>query len=384
MPGTASSAATPSPGAGARARAGLLPTLGAARAWTLRELKRRADDALQLAFRLQAPAWPRRGRRVVEATRRDVEAALRLLERRGWLDDPCDYHRTPGRIPRIRVTSAHVLGRSFERVELASGFTPPAGHPGASAWRSVVGNRTAHAAMLRHREMDRPWVVCLHGYGMGTPAIDLAVFDASRLHRELGLNVLCAVLPFHGARAIGSSGPGELITSGITQMMLCHAQATWDVRRLLSWLRARGAGPVALHGVSLGANVAGLVAGLEPDLAAVLAGVPATDFVHSYRSAAAPEPGSAVPWREDPIWDDLRTALRVISPRALPPVLARERIAIYAGEVDGVVPAESVRALWQHWDRPELSWYPGGHLGFFLERAPRALVDRRLRSLVAA
>jgi dienelactone hydrolase len=236
--------------------------------------------------------------------------------------------------------------------------------------------------MLRHPEMDRPGVVCVHGYGMGTPAIDLAVFEAARVHRQLGLNVMCAVLPFHGARAVGSAGPGELITSGVTQMMHCHAQATWDVRRLLGWLRARGAGRIALHGVSLGANVAGLVAAPDPDLAGVIAGVPATDFTHSYRSAASIEPGTEMPWRDDPIWDELTTALRVISPGALPAAVPSERIAIYAGEVDGVVPAQSVRALWQHWGHPELAWYAGGHLGFFLEQKPGELVDRRLRELI--
>ena len=75
---------------------------------------------------------------------------------------------------------------------------------------------------------------------MGSAAADLSLFDAIRIHRDHGINVACAVLPFHGARAEGSGGSKELISSGIANMMHCHAQAVWDIRSLLSWVREQG------------------------------------------------------------------------------------------------------------------------------------------------
>ena len=62
------------------------------------------------------------------------------------------------------------------------------------------------------------------------------------------------------------------------QMVHLFANATYDVRSLVRWLRARGAAQVGLYGISLGAYVAALVAALEDDLACVIAGIPAVDF----------------------------------------------------------------------------------------------------------
>jgi len=345
------------------------------------EARRRADQLALLAVGLQSPAWPRQGSAAVAAARREIGAVLRMASAQGWLDDPRAYHRDPEGTTLVRIESARLPWLRYESLRFTSEWTPHARHPGAPRWRSYAGNRTVHAAMLRHAEMDRPWLVCIHGYGMGVPAVDLALFDAERIYREHGLNVLCVVLPLHGARAAGSPGASELMTTGVSSMLHCHSQAVWDVRRILGWLRDCGAERIGLHGVSLGGNVAALLAALEPDLESVIAGVPATDFTHSVRRGAADEPGDPVPWVDDPVWDDLRTALRVISPVALEPVVARQRLAIYAGQVDAVVPTASVRALWKHWDRPEVAWYPGGHLGFFFEPQPRKLVERRLAGL---
>lgn len=42
---------------------------------------------------------------------------------------------------------------------------------------------------------------------------------------------------------------------------------------------------------------------------------------------------------------------------------------IYAGLADRLVhPREHVLRLWEHWGRPEITWYPGGHTGFFSSR----------------
>ena len=64
----------------------------------------------------------------------------------------------------------------------------------------MARNPIARAAVLEHRSGVRPWLVCLHGFGMGSPRLDLRVFRALHPHRDLGLNVAFLTLPLHGRR----------------------------------------------------------------------------------------------------------------------------------------------------------------------------------------
>jgi hypothetical protein len=99
----------------------------------------------------------------------------------------------------------------------------------------------------------------------------------------------------------------------------------------------------------------------------VIVGVPAVDFAELMdRHASArfrARPGY------DAIGDLARRAHHVVSPLAIRPLVARERRFIYAGLADRLVhPVRQVQALWEHWERPEIAWFPGSHVGFFLSR----------------
>src|SRR5947207_1575550 len=69
--------------------------------------------------------------------------------------------------------------------------------------------------------------------------------------------------------------PGEDVMDNVHGI----AQSVWDVRRLVRWAASQGTGPVGITGVSLGGFVTALVAGLEPDLACAILGVPAVDLI---------------------------------------------------------------------------------------------------------
>ena len=44
--------------------------------------------------------------------------------------------------------------------------------------------------------------------------------------------------------------------------------------------------------------------------------------------------------------------------------------------VDRLVhPHEQVVRLWQHWGRPEIVWYRGGHTGFFTAQSVQKFID---------
>jgi hypothetical protein len=144
-------------------------------------------------------------------------------------------------------------------------------------------------------------------------------------------------------------------------MVLLFAQAVWDVRRAISWLRGQGAEEIGLYGISLGAYVSSLVSSLESELGCVIAGIPAVDFANLARDN---EPWIMRRYDRDFAldWQLVRAITHVVSPLAFTPKIPHERRFIYAGVADRVARPDQARALWRHWDRPAIHWFQGGHI----------------------
>jgi hypothetical protein len=312
----------------------------------------------------------------------EAEEARRLFEERGWLADPVRYHRDPPplRDPEVREESTWAGRRRqrYRRLLFASGFEPHPGEPGRERWLAHPRNGTAHAYVLEHASGPRPWLLCVHGFGMGTPLVNLSGFPVRLLHDELGLNLLFPCLPLHGARGTTRFSGGEVLGPDYLRMVHLFAQGAWDLRRLLSWVRARSGERVGLYGVSLGGYVSSLVAGLEDGLACIVAGIPMVDFPLAAQDN--------MPWimrrYDDEFeldWRVIRAITHVVSPLALAPRVPREGRFIYAGIADRVVKPEHPRALWRHWEQPEIHWFSGGHVLGAFNRSVLPFLEASLR-----
>jgi dienelactone hydrolase len=157
------------------------------------------------------------------------------------------------------------------------------------------------------------------------------------------------------------------------------ANAAWDVRRLVRWLRReRGARRIGLYGISLGAYVAALVASLEDGLDCAIAGIPAVDFAGLARDN---EPWVMRRYVEefDIDWQLVRAVTQPVSPLAMAPRLPRERRFIYAGIADRVVRPDQPRALWRHWEQPQIHWFSGGHVLGIREPSVARFLEGALR-----
>jgi hypothetical protein len=307
----------------------------------------------------------------------EVAAALAFFEERGWLAAPAGYYLAPPPLRDVDVAARRSLGRRFQLLSFASEYEPHPGEPGRERWFSYVPNRTAHAWMLEHPGPPRPWLICLHGYRTGFPLTDFVQFPPAWLHHALGLNVLVPVLPLHGPRTAGWRS-GEGFASGdFLDTVHLHAQAVWDVRRLVGWLRAREAPAVGVYGVSLGGTAAALVAGFEAELTCVIAGMPAYDLAALFRRHLPPFVRTMAE-RLGIIWEEVDRLFQIISPLALVPHVAHERRFLYGGIADRLVPPGEVAALWRHWGRPSLGWHRGSHVSFTFERTVRRLVTEAL------
>ncbi len=312
----------------------------------------------------------------LERIEREVIAAVEFYGEQGWLQQPEGFFAAPPPLTDVTVRPVNSLGRRYERLFYDSEYQPHAGEPGRERWLSYTANNREYALMLRHRR-PRPWLVCIHGAEMGRAALDLAVLRAWHLHADLGLNVVLPVLPMHGPRGRnlpkGVAFPSEDVLNAVHGA----AQAVWDIRRLLSWIRSQQPDAmIGLNGISLGGYLAGLVASLDDGLTCAILGVPVVDLVELVSRHAGLS-------HHDSVGRTMKLARpigRMISPLALTPRVRMAGRFIYAGVADRLVhPRDQVARLWEHWGRPEIVWYQGGHTGFFRSRPVQRFIDDALR-----
>ena len=239
-----------------------------------------ADEAF-LAVALAPSRFPRRADYARVSA--ELATARELFAERGWLDRPRTYHRDPPALTArdLTSTSGWAMGLGYERISFDSGFAPRADEPGRDRWNRFGPNRTASAAVVRHGGPEgaaRPWIICVHGFGMGYASADFAGLRAAQLHHGLGANLVLPVLPLHGPRKVTRLSGEPFLSFDLMNTVHGFAQAVWDIRRLLAWVRAQGATSIGLYGVSLGAYVVSLLAGIEDGLDAVVAGIPMVDL----------------------------------------------------------------------------------------------------------
>jgi hypothetical protein len=199
---------------------------------------------------------------------------------------------------------------------------------------------------------------------MGSPWLGAVTLFASQWYRH-GLDVALVTLPFHGSRAGGSARfSGEVFTSPhVGRVSEAVRQSVHDVGLVVRWLRRETGGPVGLFGLSLGAYVSALMAGLRDDLDFVVPLMPpvcmgdlAWRFFQGSRHYRPDECPSLV---------EMQNLYRVHSPLTHRLRVPRERLLIVAGRGDRIVPPEHPLALWRHWGEPAIHWFSGSHLAPF-------------------
>jgi hypothetical protein len=299
-----------------------------------------------------------------------------------FLSDPHSFFAPPECPPTVREARVRRLpdGASVD-LEFPSGFVPvyAAARPD---FLRFPENRIVRARWWRHAGGGRPVVLCLHGYASGHPGVDGLAFDARGLYRA-GFDVVLYTLPFHGRRRPrGARKSGEgFFGPDMARTNEAFAQTIFDARALMRHVEAVGSGPIGAFGMSLGAYAAALLAGIDSTLAFAIAMVPVVSLtelvwgepLHRYRRQEAEAHGITL--------DRFRELWQVHAPLRRPPLVSRERRFVIGALGDRICPPAHADALWTHWERPRVHWYPGGHLAQFRRRRVHAEVRRFLASL---
>ena len=335
-----------------------------------------ADEALIVGLglasrmRFSTPSFRQR-------SAQEMEDALEYFQASGWLDDPRGYHQKPPVLEKVTWKKSSSRGTDFEHMTFEGGYVPRMGEAGRARWLGYEKNHTSHCWVLRHAGPPRPWMIHIHGYRMGTPYLDFKAFNSQYIHEKKGFNVLHYVIPLHGPRKIGPTSGDGLLSPGYVNAIHAEAQAMFELRRIIGWLRQDGASEIGVHGISLGGFTAALLATLEGNLSCVIAGIPAVELVKAARRLGRRNLLYFFDNLNMP-WDEIEKMARVISPTSMKVKVPKKRRFIYAGVLDRLVrPAEPL-GLWEHWDRPAIEWYQGNHMTFAGDKNVRTFISNAL------
>ena len=335
------------------------------------------DEAL-LAMAMTPSRFPRRAdyQRVSE----ELGEARRLYRHRGWLAQPASYHRAPPPLgdDDVEHGKGWATRQAYERISWDSLFAARPDEPGAERWTAYEPNRRATAAVLRAGTNPRPWAIAVHGFCMGYPFMDFVGLQTAQLHHRLGYNLALPVLPLHGPRKVTRISGEPFLSFDLMNTVHGLAQSVWDIRRLLSWVRAQGATSVTLYGVSLGAYVVALLAGLERFDAAV-AGIPVVDLPRLFQEHS-PVHIRARAIEHRIMGGTAEEVFTVVSPLSFAPQVPADRRFVYAGYGDRLAFPDQARRLWEHWERPAIRWYSGNHVGYLWSREVGRFLEESLSS----
>jgi hypothetical protein len=311
----------------------------------------------------------------------EAKVALEVMRENGWDKDPASFHQTPITPENVHFTPRKARGHSYEQMRFTSAYTPHAELPGSDRYAEFHANREVSGTVFRHADKSRPWLLCVHGYGMGVPQVDFEAFNPQRLHHELGYNLLMLTLPLHGVRKASWLSGDHYMCGDLLNTFNAQAQATSDLRQGLAWIRQQGedseAPEIRVIGFSLGGLNTAILAALEPELEQVIAVVPLSDI-------------SNVFWHHSPSFllqayidagltkADAQTLFSPISPLQMPVVVPKEKRLIVAGRGDIIIPPNVVSDLWEHWDRPAINWFNGSHMSCAAEKEANSVIKKAL------
>ena len=132
---------------------------------------------------------------------------------------------------------------------------------------------------------------------------------------------------------------------------------------------------------SLGGYTTALLAGLEPDLVFAIPIVAPSAFSDMIWDHGAGHPNRKYAQEAGVTRQALRTLMAVHSPLIRPRVIPSERAFIVWGRGDRIVPSAHIQALWEHWERPRIHAFTGGHM-MHLGRMGRRGYLRHIQSFI--
>ncbi len=227
---------------------------------------------------------------------------------------------------------------------------------------SYHANQTVYAKFYQ-AAAPKATAIVVHGWGGGPFSVEELIFPVRSLLRQ-GFNVLLYQLPFHAKRApLQARQSGKLFPSPhVVRTNETFGQIIAELRVLKNWLSNEAAVPVGFIGMSVGAYIGALWSSLDKDLAFCSAIIPVCNLADLMWNHGERSPLRRTAERLGFSFEHLDRALSCHCPLYRDSLLSPDRLHIIAGRGDEIATQKQTMTLWEHWGKPELTWFPGGHL----------------------
>jgi pimeloyl-ACP methyl ester carboxylesterase len=225
-------------------------------------------------------------------------------------------------------------------------------------------NRVARAQHWRHRGSPRPTLCVIHGFMADPYWVNSKLLELRWFYNK-GYDILLYTMPFHGkrqSRLSPFSGHGYF-SGGLCHLNEAIANSVYDFRIFLDYLESQGVEKFGVTGISLGGYTSAILAAVEDRLAFSIPNVPVVSIVDILLEwAPASWVAKSLMTLNELSIREARHQVAVHCPLTYRPLLPKERLMIVGGAGDRLAPPKHARLLWDHWDRPQIHWFPGNHV----------------------
>lgn len=211
-------------------------------------------------------------------------------------------------------------------------------------------------------------VVLLHHLGATDNSIQIQL--ATRLNRQ-GIAAVMIPLPYHFSRRPRGKSSDELtLGADLDTIRGWMIQACQDVRRTIDWISSQpffDAKKIGISGVSLGAIVSSLVAGVDDRISAMSFLVGGVDFTEMVYSSSKAVHIRDLIKSQGLTRSEVTAKFLDIEPLSYLPTSARRPALVVRAKEDRVVPPACTDALIAVLDEPTVINVQTGHVGISLE-----------------
>lgn len=297
---------------------------------------------------------------------KDFFGAVDYYKQVPWRDSPEQFFAPPLAPQHVELTPVHGL-KDGEILDIKFPSAYRVHNASFSAeYESYKENQAVHARMWKHHDNGAPTMIAIHGWTMGDQRLNSLAFLPG-LFYGLGIDVVLIELPYHGRRrpAVAKEQKIPLFPSAhMVRTNETMGQVICDLRQLASYLRQNGTKEIGVAGMSLGGYLAALWASLDP-LSFCIPIVPMVSMAELEWEIISRHEDFKKLKEEGIALDLLRELYHVHCPLSHSPKLAKERMLLVAGIGDQIVPPRQPKMLWDHWRRPRMLWFTGGHVAQF-------------------
>jgi dienelactone hydrolase len=214
----------------------------------------------------------------------------------------------------------------------------------------------------------RPAAILLHWLGGSFDTLEII----GQRMAEQGIATLMLYMPGYGPRKAKDSGPNEKLTKKDMEAMIAGMhQSVMDVRRAGDWLATRPdvePDRIGLVGISLGAVIGSLVAGIDDRFGRSVFLIGGGDLPSIVMNGSRETAEAKARLEKDGFTvEQLRERWRDVEPLTYASRIRPGEVLLINADSDEVIPKACTERLREAMGSPEIRWIKGGHYALLFQ-----------------